>query len=71
MPFIPILQVNTLRPEELGRSEQRFDFGLLSLDTNVLEDLIYVKESAFALGIWKQMQHKSCHRSQGCFPYVT
>lgn len=50
-PFIPILQVNTPSPEELGGSEQRFDFGLLSLDTNVLEDLLCVKESAFALGI--------------------
>lgn len=50
-PLIPILQVNTLGPEEPGGSEQRFDFGLQSLDTNVLEDLLCVKESAFAFGI--------------------
>lgn len=50
-PLIPILQVNTLGPEEPGGSEQRFDFGLRSLDMNVLEDLLCVKESAFAFGI--------------------
>lgn len=39
--------------------EERFDFGVLSLATNIFKDLLRAKDSASALGIQTDMQHRS------------
>lgn len=68
--FTPILQMNIRRLGEVLEPGLVFGF-LMWLQTFLKQCEECAKNRASALGIQKELEHRSCPRSQCCFPYIT